>query len=111
VSAALGEVSVTWDPGHATLEAIAAAVRGACYEVPDGQPAVPPRDRAGTRFLPGVTQSMGYGMIFVVGLLTSLHCVAMCGGIVLSQGVSCAEPARAPGRGSEFVITLPAAHA
>ena len=30
---------------------------------------------------------MGYGLIFVVGLLTSLHCIAMCGGIVLSQGI------------------------
>ncbi|MDR1805478.1 MAG: sulfite exporter TauE/SafE family protein [Clostridium sp.] len=28
---------------------------------------------------------MGYGMLFVVGLLTSVHCVAMCGGINLSQ--------------------------
>lgn len=29
--------------------------------------------------------SMGYAMLFVIGLLTSLHCVAMCGGITLSQ--------------------------
>lgn len=28
---------------------------------------------------------MGYGMLFVVGLLTSVHCIAMCGGINLSQ--------------------------
>lgn len=28
---------------------------------------------------------MGYGMLFVAGLLTSVHCVAMCGGIHLSQ--------------------------
>jgi sulfite exporter TauE/SafE/copper chaperone CopZ len=27
----------------------------------------------------------GYGMLFVIGLLTSVHCVAMCGGINLSQ--------------------------
>ena len=31
---------------------------------------------------------MGYGMLFVVGLLTSVHCVAMCGGIGLSQSLS-----------------------
>jgi len=30
---------------------------------------------------------MGYGMLFVVGLLTSVHCVAMCGGINLSQSI------------------------
>ncbi|MEY8353594.1 sulfite exporter TauE/SafE family protein [Lachnospiraceae bacterium 54-53] len=28
---------------------------------------------------------MSYGMLFVIGLVTSVHCVAMCGGINLSQ--------------------------
>lgn len=28
---------------------------------------------------------MGYGMLFLIGILTSVHCVAMCGGINLSQ--------------------------
>lgn len=27
----------------------------------------------------------GYGMLFVIGLITSIHCIAMCGGINLSQ--------------------------
>lgn len=27
----------------------------------------------------------GYGLLFITGLLTSLHCVAMCGGITLSR--------------------------
>ncbi|HHW24993.1 MAG TPA: heavy metal transporter [Clostridiales bacterium] len=44
--------------------------------------------RIGTSRLAGVlplaSEGMGYGMLFVVGLLTSLHCVAMCGGINLS---------------------------
>ena len=30
-------------------------------------------------------ERMGYGMLFVIGLLTSIHCIAMCGGINLSQ--------------------------
>ncbi|MDO4491862.1 MAG: sulfite exporter TauE/SafE family protein [Lachnospiraceae bacterium] len=30
---------------------------------------------------------MSYGMLFVVGLLTSVHCIAMCGGINLSQSM------------------------
>ena len=34
---------------------------------------------------PQAKEGMGYGMLFVIGLLTSLHCVAMCGGINLSQ--------------------------
>lgn len=29
--------------------------------------------------------NMSYGMLFVIGLITSVHCVAMCGGINLSQ--------------------------
>ena len=31
---------------------------------------------------------MGYGMLFVIGLMTSVHCIAMCGGIGLSQSLS-----------------------
>ncbi|MDR3331671.1 MAG: sulfite exporter TauE/SafE family protein [Synergistaceae bacterium] len=34
---------------------------------------------------PQAEAGMGYGMLFVVGLLTSVHCIAMCGGINLSQ--------------------------
>lgn len=36
---------------------------------------------------PVAKDGMGYGMLFVIGLLTSVHCVAMCGGICLSQCV------------------------
>jgi sulfite exporter TauE/SafE/copper chaperone CopZ len=31
--------------------------------------------------------TMGYGTLFVIGLLTSIHCAAMCGGINLSQSI------------------------
>jgi uncharacterized protein len=37
--------------------------------------------------LPKIDATIGYGMLFFVGLLTSLHCVAMCGGIALSQSL------------------------
>ena len=40
---------------------------------------------------------MSYGMFFVTGLLTSLHCTAMCGGILLSQSL--------PGRGRFSALT------
>ena len=43
------------------------------------------KNTVGFSFIPEITPSMGYGMLFVIGLLTSLHCVAMCGGINLSQ--------------------------
>lgn len=36
-------------------------------------------------FIPRMDSSVGLGMLFVAGLLTSVHCVAMCGGIVLAQ--------------------------
>lgn len=39
---------------------------------------------------------MGYGMLFVIGLVTSVHCVAMCGGINLSQCIP-----RGPGTDNE----------
>jgi sulfite exporter TauE/SafE/plastocyanin domain-containing protein/copper chaperone CopZ len=46
------------------------------------------KNTVGFNFIPKIDQSMGYGILFVVGLLTSLHCVGMCGGINLSQCVS-----------------------
>jgi len=45
------------------------------------------KNTIGFNFIPNVSQSMGYGILFIVGLITSLHCVAMCGGISLSQCV------------------------
>ena len=30
---------------------------------------------------------MGYGALFLIGVLTSFHCIAMCGGISLSQSL------------------------
>lgn len=46
------------------------------------------KNTIGFNFVPEVNQNMGYGLLFIVGLLTSLHCIAMCGGINLSQCVS-----------------------
>ncbi|MHB1393651.1 MAG: urease accessory protein UreH domain-containing protein [Clostridia bacterium] len=46
------------------------------------------KNTVGFNFIPEINQSMGYGILFAVGLLTSLHCIAMCGGINLSQCVS-----------------------
>ncbi len=42
----------------------------------------------GFNFIPDVQPGAGLGVIFVIGLLTSLHCLAMCGGINLSQNVA-----------------------
>lgn len=40
---------------------------------------------------PTIETGMSYGAVFVIGLLTSVHCIAMCGGINLSQSVLSAE--------------------
>lgn len=39
-------------------------------------------------FLPNVEDNIGYGLLFIVGLLTSIHCIAMCGGINISVSMS-----------------------
>ena len=41
--------------------------------------------------VPVVRRGMSLGAVFLVGLLTSLHCVAMCGGINLAQCANAAE--------------------
>lgn len=46
------------------------------------------KNTVGFNFIPEIDSSMSYGVLFIVGILTSLHCVAMCGGINLSQCVS-----------------------
>jgi sulfite exporter TauE/SafE/copper chaperone CopZ len=107
-SASLGEVEVRFDPSAIDAPAIAAAIQGAGYSVHEASERSRPRGvlpflgllavalgawlalrfTGGVGFLPVVSQSMGYGLVFLVGLLTSLHCIGMCGGIALSQGVS-----------------------
>lgn len=48
--------------------------------------------------------NMGYGMLFVIGLVTSVHCVAMCGGINLSQ---CIAQSQSGGEESRFAALRP----
>jgi len=52
---------------------------------------------------PLVSQDMGYVMLFVIGVLTSLHCLFMCGGINLSVCLPQASAAAPP------VLPAPAA--
>lgn len=46
------------------------------------------KNTVGFNFIPEISPNMGYGILFVVGLLSSIHCIAMCGGINLSLCVS-----------------------
>jgi uncharacterized protein len=130
-AAPLAEVMVYYDADLVSRAAICAAIVAAGYQVRDestassaataarGKPTstgvyrflgliavvaavyIIIRATGGFTFLPTVTQSMGYGLIFVVGLFTSLHCIAMCGGIALSQGIKRTEEETAVALGPE----------
>lgn len=47
--------------------------------------------QAALSVFPAVRAGMGLGALFTLGLLTSLHCVGMCGGINLSQSALTAQ--------------------
>lgn len=46
------------------------------------------KNTIGFNFIPEVNVNMSYSILFIIGLLTSLHCLAMCGGINLSLCMS-----------------------
>ncbi len=102
-----GTADIAFDPDWVTLEELQAVIRDAGYEVLQ-EPAAGKTDFGRTAtllilifFLYRLLQhsgilnllvpseladtGMGYGMLFVIGLFTSVHCIAMCGGINLSQ--------------------------
>ncbi len=54
-------------------------------------------------FFPLATEDTGFSMLFIIGLLTSVHCVAMCGGINLSQ---CITGSGGQGRFAGFLPSL-----
>lgn len=111
VSQGKGHVKVTYDVEKISLERIKKKIQSLGYEVnPQGTENLLEQIRqiakpaifiiigylilkySGVGYLfnlfPEAEAGMEYGMIFVVGLLTSVHCVAMCGGINLSQCMS-----------------------
>jgi sulfite exporter TauE/SafE/copper chaperone CopZ len=54
---------------------------------------------------PIAKEGMGYGMLFVIGLFTSVHCLAMCGGICITQ---CASKEHInPAKTSKFAALRP----
>jgi uncharacterized protein len=105
-----GEVVFEYDDSIASVEIAKAAIEKAGYTVKDKRnastlialgiglvlaAAYMVASSAGLfNAIPKIDASIGYGMLFVVGLLTSVHCVAMCGGISLSQSIkaSAASP-------------------
>ncbi|MBT8010687.1 hypothetical protein HN681_04545, partial [archaeon] len=55
--------------------------------------------------LPEISSGMGYGLLFVVGLLTGFHCISMCGGFVVSYTAKDVEAGRKPYK-SHFMYGL-----
>ncbi|GHU39862.1 heavy metal-associated domain-containing protein [Spirochaetia bacterium] len=105
VSYNTGTAAITYNDSVITLSEIKAAIEKLDYRVLDGKTATPATEIAGiliiilslyvllrgfgvgsiTSAFPLAEAGMGYGMLFIIGLITSVHCIAMCGGINLSQ--------------------------
>ena len=59
----------------------------------------------GDMALPQISQNMGYGLLFLVGLLTGFHCISMCGGFVVSYTAKHAQEGTSAYR-SHFAYAL-----
>ena len=96
-------VQVFYEDEKGDEEQLKAAIRKAGYDVLEGRvsslKSVIPwvillvgaytiiNNSIGFNFIPQVTEGMSYGLLLMVGVLTSFHCIAMCGGIALSQSI------------------------
>ncbi|GHT70935.1 heavy metal-associated domain-containing protein [Spirochaetia bacterium] len=130
VNYSTGTATVTWNPSVVTFNEIKAAIETLDYKVlkepvPGGKAASPVTEIIGTLVIilslyvllrglgistitsafPLAEAGMGYGMLFVIGLITSVHCIAMCGGINLSQCLPTA--AAAPQEGKRWKVLFP----
>ncbi|MDR0400194.1 MAG: sulfite exporter TauE/SafE family protein [Treponema sp.] len=112
VDFAAGTAALRYDPQVLSFGEIKGGIEGLGYRVlgDDAGTGAPAGELAGTLTLilalyvllralgignlaaafPLAEAGMGYGMLFITGLVTSVHCAAMCGGINLSQ---CLNPA------------------
>jgi sulfite exporter TauE/SafE len=56
------------------------------------------------KYLPKLGNDTSYGLIFIFGILTSFHCIGMCGGIAISQTVKKNELQRSNNRLHSVVL-------
>jgi len=100
-----GEVSVTYDTAQTSFDKISATIEKLGYKTLEGNGKNQISHIIGTLVIilalfmlmrtfttskiaasfPLAKEGMGYAMLLVIGLLTGVHCIAMCGGINLSQ--------------------------
>ncbi|MDR1250817.1 MAG: sulfite exporter TauE/SafE family protein [Treponema sp.] len=119
-----GTAAVTYNASVLTFSEIKAAIEKLGYTVLEGKGGTPVSELIGTLVIilalyvllrawgigsltsafPLAEAGMGYGMLFVIGLITSVHCVAMCGGINLSQCIPSAAVTPAAGRRGEALF-------
>ncbi|MDR2397795.1 MAG: sulfite exporter TauE/SafE family protein [Spirochaetaceae bacterium] len=120
-----GKADLTWDGSIITAQEIQTIIEGLDYQVLDKKARTPVVEIIGTLVIilalyvlvqglglaslsaafPLAEAGMSYGLVALMGLLTSVHCVAMCGGINLSQCM----PAAAPQKGNPKKALAPAA--
>ncbi|MDR2922805.1 MAG: sulfite exporter TauE/SafE family protein [Treponema sp.] len=105
VSYNTGEASVTYDAAQTSFDEISAVIEKLGYRMPEGNGKNQILRIVGTLVIilalfmlmqtfgtsklaasfPLAKEGMSYAMLLVIGLLTGVHCIAMCGGINLSQ--------------------------
>ena len=56
------------------------------------------------KFVPELGMNASYGLLFVLGLLTSFHCMGMCGGIVISQTLEKNQASETPAKKNAWFI-------
>jgi sulfite exporter TauE/SafE/copper chaperone CopZ/plastocyanin domain-containing protein len=125
VSFSDGTAAITYNASVVTIKEITEAIEKLDYQVLGGKPKIDAPHIAGTVIIivslyvllqglgistitsafPLAEAGMGYGMLFVIGLVTSVHCVAMCGGINLSQCIP--QMAAKPKGGRRWEALLP----
>ncbi|MDR2468058.1 MAG: sulfite exporter TauE/SafE family protein [Spirochaetaceae bacterium] len=115
-----GTAAVSWNQTALTFNEIKTAIEELDYKVLDEKTTPPFAEITGTLVIiialfillrglglgaltsafPLAEAGMSYGMLFIIGLITSVHCIAMCGGINLSQTLGGGLGAPPPGRGA-----------
>ncbi|MDR2247591.1 MAG: sulfite exporter TauE/SafE family protein [Treponema sp.] len=121
-----GTAVVTYNTSVITLSGIKAVIEKLDYTILGGRERTPVSEIAGalviilslyvllqglgvsalTSAFPLAEAGMGYGMLFIIGLVTSVHCAAMCGGINLSQCIQAAPAAAVPGAAASAVPAM-----
>jgi sulfite exporter TauE/SafE len=106
-----GAAAVTYDAAVTGFDEISAAIESLGYKTLDGNSKNTVLQIVGTLVIilalfmlmrsfgtsklaasfPLAKEGMDYGMLLVIGLLTGVHCIAMCGGINLSQTLRSGE--------------------